>query len=592
MPSSLPDHGTTILPGVDTVASAPQVDAVITEILESPSAAADVLFEDERVVNAFKRLREAGPAEFLRSLRPGPEGDLIGSALLRLLAGRHDAVDGSVYRTHITDFLDSQYGKRLRAYYKQPRKRNAYEVLNAFAPLVETLEAESQRHVFTLSNLSRIEVCRQHLLRHLNSPAGRLVFHPFLPERLLMSDLPGIFREAISVRDASDRKEAETAFRRLTSQVEAIEQAVSQYPTKYAHTVGLAAANAVRDGCRRTLELTSPPARLSFSASDRPLPLLEPGVTCGLRLSITNDGDAPADRIELVVDAPSGAIAVADGPPVLERVAPNTREDVWCSLVVTDPASHVDLDLVATWSNPDHSIGRSVHHVRIEAHQVDVDWAQLEVEEPYAPYPVDKAAELIGRERDLTRLLNNYSGNRLANLYVTGQRRVGKTSLMRVFAAELDQDPKIIVATVEMGEAREEAGLSTVGTLGRKLAMRAISKAGLKGEVGCPRFGTSLAPLTDVVEALLEWDEELSFVFVIDEFDELPHETFRRDGPGDALFVSMRSLAQKPNVGWLLVGGEKMPFIRDEQAARLNTFRELSLDYLGLADTGSTKGVW
>jgi hypothetical protein len=85
-------------------------------------------------------------------------------------------------------------------------------------------------------------------------------------------------------------------------------------------------------------------------------------------------------------------------------------------------------------------------------------------------------------------------------------------------------------------------------------------------------------------------DRRLKFVFVIDEFDELPDDMFQRAGPGDAMFLPIRSLAQKPFVGWILIGGERMPFIRDEQAARLNTFSAVPVDYLEYVEEGATAG--
>ena len=369
-----------------------------------------------------------------------------------------------------------------------------------------------------------------------------------------------------------------------------IERAVEREPTHYARHILLRAVETLQDSCRQRVELTNPPARLAFRASDRPLPLLEPGVTCAAQVTVVNDGEASATDTELRFSSHDDSVTVTDERTALGHLNPKSRQDVSLSFVVRRPAVKVGFILEATWTNLDHTIGRAEATFAVTAHEVHIEWQRLEATEPFAAYPVEHRADLVGRERQLASLKALFTDRPLANRYLTGQRRVGKTSLVRVLVGELAEVPNLVVASVEMGEVRGAGGQSTIGGLGRKLADRVVHAAGLRGDVTLPSFDDSLAPLTDVVEQLLEWDDSLTFLFVIDEFDELPHPTYRRDGPGDALFVPMRSLAQKPNVGWLLVGGEKMPFIRDEQAARLNTFSEASVDYLPFADSPGGRG--
>jgi hypothetical protein len=230
--------------------------------------------------------------------------------------------------------------------------------------------------------------------------------------------------------------------------------------------------------------------------------------------------------------------------------------------------------------NLDQSIGESSSAGRIVAHQVNIDWSDLEGSKPFASYPVEQRSQLVGRDHELSILEKAFRRRPLSNLYVVGQRRVGKTSLIRVLTNELRRGaPGLHVAIVEAGAFRDKTG-PTIGALGRGLAERLIRSVDLKDEVAMPDFDQSLAPLTEVVEQILEWDSELNILFVIDEFDEIPPEAYRRGGPGDAMFLPIRSLAQKPNVGWLLVGGEKMQFVQDEQSVRLNTFDDIRLDYL------------
>jgi hypothetical protein len=429
--------------------------------------------------------------------------------------------------------------------------------------------------------LDRLDASRQELFRVINSAAGRVVLRPFLPAEIVEGDLPQLFSLAESVRDISDDRDSiGAAFARLRACVTTIQNRLDALPTVYGRRILLGTAEGLCDAGKRRLELRSPPARIEFRVSDRPLPLLEPGVTCGLLLTVLNVGDAPALGVDLTISSETAQVAIAQGGHQIGRLEAQSRQEVIVDLVIAEPVVTASLKLEANWSNLDHSLGHTETTALAEAHEVHIDWPNLEAVEPFAPYPVEQPEFLVAREPQLAVLAGSFHKRPLANLYVTGQRRVGKTSLVRVLMNQLATDPNLVVASVEMGEVRAAGGSATIAQLGRRLAEKSIRTAGLAGEVSCPDFSDTLAPLSLVVEQIQAWDEALSFVFVIDEFDELPQETYRRDGPGDALFIPMRSLAQKPDVGWLLVGGEKMPFIRDEQAARLNTFREIKVDYL------------
>jgi hypothetical protein len=565
-------------------------DQLIAKVVDHNTATFDDLLAEAGRKLGLRRLQEEGPALYLRTLRPGPEGDLIASTVLRLLSGRYDTIDASEYRLQIVEFIDGHYAQRLRAVYQPPRKRTAYEVLSALAPVAVGIERNAQELVAAMRNLDNIEALRQELMKLVGGGPGQVILGPFLLTEVLRTELSATFDAALALRDADNRDAVNTAYRRVRALVEDVARSLEAQPTEYGSTIILGAAKTVQEACKRRSQLKGPPARLVFQASERPLPLREPTVSCFATITVTNEGEAAAADVELSFTAPGATVTVVtEAPNRIGRMEPQSREDVSVSLVVVEPCDAMVLSVSANWTNLDHTIGHAEADLPLRAQAAQVDWERFEPEKLFAPYPVERPENLVGRERQLATLRNHFASQPLANLYVTGQRRVGKTSLVRVLVAQLKDVPNLVVASVEMGEVRSDAA-ATIGALGRKLAERTLKQLGLADALPLPRFGDSLAPLAEVLEQLLELDDSLSFLFVIDEFDQLPHETYRRDGPGDALFLPMRSLAQKPEVGWLLVGGETMPFIRDEQAAKLNTFRELSVDYLPLIGAGDGRG--
>ena len=60
----------------------------------------------------------------------------------------------------------------------------------------------------------------------------------------------------------------------------------------------------------------------------------------------------------------------------------------------------------------------------------------------------------------------------------------------------------------------------------------------------------------------------------------MPHPELYERGPvADALFQTLRSLGSKPNVGFVLVGGERMRFVIATHGQALNRFRSVTVDY-------------
>jgi hypothetical protein len=71
----------------------------------------------------------------------------------------------------------------------------------------------------------------------------------------------------------------------------------------------------------------------------------------------------------------------------------------------------------------------------------------------------------------------------------------------------------------------------------------------------------------------------LRILFILDEFDEIPVELYRRGPLGDSFFLTLRTVSGKPWVGFMLVGGERIDFIKNCQGDTLNKFREILVDY-------------
>lgn len=524
-------------------------------------------------------------AKYLRGVT-GETADLTVASLLVLLHRDAASLDEVPWRPVAAELLRDRLDL-LQPHAAKPAEKGAHAVFTACAGVVASVEADFKAVALDFSDLRQIATFRNAVQRRLNGRAGSVVFRPFVPRTAIDAPLADLFDAAESLT-RSTNGDADTAYAALASAVNACEAAVTAVDTHFARsTVGLVVA-VVSEMATRTIELSRPPAHIRVVIDPRPLPLMEVGVTCDVALHLENDSSVGAAQVTVTLSTQDEQIAVAGDAVPIETLRPRGGVPVAIPITVLRRSEGLDLDVALTWRNPDHSLGAETVSVHVPAQAGDIDWRSIVGAQPFAPYPVEDAMDLIGRGQLLKALELRFQSAPLGNMYITGQRRVGKTSLVRVLVQQLKAlNVHLLVANVEMGEVRDEHGPATVRRLGTILARKLIHAADATDVIDVPSFEGSLAPLNEVIDQIRDLDERLAFLMVIDEFDELPDEMIRRNGPGDALFLPMRSLAQKPYVGWILVGGERMPYVRDEQATRLNNFDETKVDYLAFVEDGT-----
>jgi len=248
---------------------------------------------------------------------------------------------------------------------------------------------------------------------------------------------------------------------------------------------------------------------------------------------------------------------------------------------ILEPVSKVKMTIQLEWRQ---LFGESASHlfdVEIEAQDPTVDWSYLEELEPYS-LEVAEGDMFVGRVAKVKSIGNKLLRRTMASTYITGQKRIGKTSLSRavlnyVERAENAFEYKNIY--LEYGEYCTASPNSTVRALGDSVFqfLAAFLPAGFS--IDPPDFSESLAPINNIARTLEQHRPALRFVVVLDEFDEIHPEMYRMGALAETFFANLRTLAARNNLAFLLVGGEKMPFIIGAQGDQLNKFVREPLDF-------------
>jgi hypothetical protein len=159
---------------------------------------------------------------------------------------------------------------------------------------------------------------------------------------------------------------------------------------------------------------------------------------------------------------------------------------------------------------------------------------------------------------------------------------VGKTSLAIAaadFAKQSERGNQVEYHDVLWGKFAYADPSDSLKALGEEIAEFLSSY--LPSTVHTPTldFSGSLAPLMKVTAILQRERPKTKFVVILDEFDEIHPELYRQGKLAETFFANLRALSNVENLGFVLVGGENMPFVMDRQGQKLNKFVKEQLDY-------------
>jgi AAA+ ATPase superfamily predicted ATPase len=215
------------------------------------------------------------------------------------------------------------------------------------------------------------------------------------------------------------------------------------------------------------------------------------------------------------------------------------------------------------------------------AQRYDIDWQAHAYRRPYST-DVAKGETFVGRSDKVQALGKKILRTPMESFYVTGQKRVGKTSLALAaiaFAKKHSELPGIVSIYLLWGAIANADPVASLRDLGLRIAEFIVDTFPPEIQVPAPNFEGSVAALVRFAELASKVRPGLKYVIVIDEFDEIHPELYQHGNLAETFFANIRALTTCENVCLILVGGENMPFVMDRQGQKLNKFVRIPLDY-------------
>lgn len=313
-------------------------------------------------------------------------------------------------------------------------------------------------------------------------------------------------------------------------------------------------------------------------------PVAPQGSIASVEVEVVNEGASAADACILRLKPEQKGSVILDCETLdLGRIAANQTVVKGCQLSWPSQAEVVSLHYVLEFRSRG-GLGQLKDVLKV-ARQPEIDWGHLEtMPTPYPVQSIDDPGRLKGRSEQLRSLRIGFQSSN--SFMITGQKRVGKTSLVKVFLAEIGKLPDTLPLHVPIGALSIAANSDDLGTLGKDLIDRIAEEYELRfeGPVGVEapseeEFRDSFnATFSRFIRKFRRTHRNCRLAIALDDFDELPTPLFTGSS-GRAFFLALRALIDD-GTSFFFVGSERLPGIIREQAERLNQVQALRVDYL------------
>lgn len=433
-----------------------------------------------------------------------------------------------------------------------------------------------------LTSLSMFGSVRQELKKALNSAVARATVWPIVPRDVVTLRLDEALTATAEYMEASPS----AAFAARTRALDALQDYTARARESESTLVrvelsGIAARlNAALEEHFSASPL-SKPATVNIVAASKKYPFDAVGVDCRVAVTVECLGPGHAFDVEIEYEM-SDNLRAASTRQYLGNLQPGQNvEGIILPCTVMHAAESATVVGWIRWTNHGQDNAEESFVFELRGQPARIDWDDLANADPYSLEPVTEERELIGRTELLNELSAKLTANAVGSFVIYGQKRVGKTSLVRSLESRLKQrgegGPFIIY--LDGGDYVHPDPLQTIQRLGISLC-EAITHIDKRfAMIPIPTFDGALSPIAGFLQTVLQIAPGCRIVFVLDEFDELPVQIYRRGPVGDAFFLTLRSVSAKPSFGFVLVGGEKMEFILSTQGDALNKFKALRVDY-------------
>lgn len=519
---------------------------------------------------------------FINKFSPSQK-HFIAVSLIRLINANNEFLnERSSLRPQCFKLFDEILSQDLYKMLSINVKMQTHEKESKFLEVVSKFHEDFLDLIEFFKNLQQFPDIRHRFLQTINSKISKSLVYPFLPKELVDLRTQEIFSIIEKYLDDQGLSKI-NVFNEAIKNIDDYLLIAEKYGTKYSLDYLCGLARKIKFFLQKDFNNSplSQPASLEIYANEKKYPFSRLNYKFNLNIIIKNNAFGQAFDVNLNLIEVSDNIRLDKREFYLGHIEITTIElEIPCEVLYSNQKAQLLGELI--WNNFDNSKDKEEFELELEGQNSDIDWEKLVIEEPYSLEPVETEDELVGRKDVLDQLIRSASAkNSVGSSYILGQKRVGKTSIAKTLGSRLSKlnTSDYLVIYIEAGEYSYPSATETIRNLGRRICKK-IQKADIKlSHLQTPEFKNSLSPLSDFLEEVINIIPEYRILFILDEFDELPIDTYKFTPIGQSFFLTLRAISSQKNFGFVLVGGEKMEFIISVQGDALNKFQPNRIDY-------------
>lgn len=510
---------------------------------------------------------------------------MVATSVLRCLDKRGILLDpeANTNEAQICDFLEESLPD-ISKYLKIQKKDQTYEKINKFETFHKLILKKMETVIEAQGTTNEILEHRRDTLITINLQPVKSYLTPFG-----IKPITSIIKEVFELLSEISKNQESTFYqsiKKLKDKLDQSKQTLAQrkntlynnifstfIKTMDSHIVSIEASSESK------FKAEISPQRKSSDRALKRYPLYEKDREIIIEIPMENKGNGTATETVANITCHSRSL-IFDEVCELGDIEQG-RFTLCIYAIVDNPTEKCKLFIEIEWRSFGESfLSKTNFDCTLNSQKVRTDWDDLDFQEPYST-EVATWEEFVGRRSKIANIVKRIIRSRMQSTYISGQKRVGKTSLAQAAKVEANlrkKDININFLFLEWGDYSNPDPILCINNLAYKIYRFFKSKNDAIID-SPPDFNGSLSALVEYAYITRKTNPNDRFVIVLDEFDEIHSEMYRHGAIAETFFSNIRSLSSKDNIAFILIGGENMPFIIGAQGDQLNKFVHEPLSY-------------
>jgi hypothetical protein len=497
--------------------------------------------------------------------------------LLRLYKNHETSIDNKQnLKRKIIQLFDDIFEHNLYKKLKITKKIQTHKKI----PLLFNYLEEAESIQISIESLHKIQKFKEDFFKNFRGKYKEILT-PFLDKKIITENMNNIFE---SVKDYSLNQNLQL-FNEAKSLINESINICNNINSEYNNKFILNPLGQLLELIKKDFEKNpeSQPSNIIISSNRKRYPLQSSkGSKFSLIIQLKNIESGKAYKTKLKILNTSKNIKIVKKEEYIGEIQGKKTINLEFETEIISQEATMYVESCLYWENYNQIEQHTNKKLSFSSQRTDIDWEQLKEKDAYSIEAIDSEDELIGRYDILNELYKGLKKKKNINsFYIHGQKRVGKTSIAKALKSKLDKEKDEFVAIyIEAGDSVGTTFKDTIKNLGNKICRHLKREYQNKlDDIEIPEFNDSIQPLVDFLDDVSYKLQNKKIVFILDEFDEISSELYKRSNIGDAFFLTIRSLSNKPYYSFILVGGEKIDFIISIQGEQLNKFDSCRVDY-------------